>query len=303
MKNKNSKPPTDEGRPSPFNHHRAVDSSVEGRRRPQPAPGNEGPLAPERGSKTREPTPRGAYWASPGARVPRRRRRVPDRRGARGGAALLQTFARGRPSEAPPPGIASHLVAADGAMLALARLAGRALGTAGAHRNAARTRARTPSRTASASIRARCASNDPDDPRGPPSRPGPPSSSSNPRSSPSPSSPARRDDDDDDAAALTVAQLKSLLRSRGERVGGRKADLVARVLATGGAATPGTPGTPGERTPTDPAGGSPSRGRARRPRPRRRARPRRRPRPRLPATPGERSFRSLSPPPRGCAGW
>ena len=133
-------------------------------------------------------------------------------------------------------------------MLALARLAGRALGTAGAHRNAARTRARTPSRTAGASIRARCASNDPDDPRGPPSRPGPPSSSS-----PSPSSPARRDDDD--AAALTVAQLKSLLRSRGERVGGRKADLVARVLATGGAATPGTPG---ERTPTDPAGGSPS---------------------------------------------
>ena len=38
-------------------------------------------------------------------------------------------------------------------------------------------------------------------------------------------------------------------------MGGRKADLVARVLATGGAANPANPG---ERTPTDPAGGSPS---------------------------------------------
>ena len=43
---------------------------------------------------------------------------------------------------------------------------------------------------------------------------------------------------DSAAAKLTVEQLKSLLRSRGESVGGRKADLVARVLATGGAATP-----------------------------------------------------------------
>ena len=52
------------------------------------------------------------------------------------------------------------------------------------------------------------------------------------------------------AAALTVAQLKSLLRSRGEHVGGRKADLVARVLATGGAATLGSTPTPPGSTPT-----------------------------------------------------
>ena len=43
---------------------------------------------------------------------------------------------------------------------------------------------------------------------------------------------------DSAAGKLTVEQLKTLLRSRGESVGGRKADLVARVLATGGAATP-----------------------------------------------------------------
>jgi len=56
------------------------------------------------------------------------------------------------------------------------------------------------------------------------------------------------------AAALTVAQLKSLLRSRGEHVGGRKADLVARVLATGGAATLGSTPTPPGSTPTPPGG-------------------------------------------------
>ena len=37
-----------------------------------------------------------------------------------------------------------------------------------------------------------------------------------------------------DPSALTVPELKALLRARGQRVGGRKAELVDRVLATGG---------------------------------------------------------------------
>ena len=46
-----------------------------------------------------------------------------------------------------------------------------------------------------------------------------------------------------DPSALTVPELKALLRARGQRVGGRKAELVDRVLATGG-------GIPIARAPT-----------------------------------------------------